>query len=93
VFARYPEVRTALTYNLFWKGSHYLLVRALLALLVPRRFFVLRAWLAWPYFHHLRWRGQSEGGGLWLAPWYLLHDLVELWAIGRGAARYRVPML
>lgn len=94
LFAKHPaKRRELLEKRVFWKGSHYLLVRALLALLVPRRFMVLRAWLAWPYFHHLRWRGQSEGGGLVYAPWYVLHDLVELWAIGRGAARYRVPML
>jgi GT2 family glycosyltransferase len=94
LFAKHPHKRRELLEKrVFWKGSHYLLVRALLALLVPRRFMVLRAWLAWPYFHHLRWRGRSEGGGLLFAPWYLLHDLVELWAIARGALRYRVPIL
>ena len=94
VFAKHPERRAGLLEKrIFWKGSHYLLVRALLALLLPRRLYVLRAWLAWPYFHHLRWRGRTEGGGLLLAPYYLVHDLVELWAIARGAARYRVPML
>ena len=94
LFAKHPQKRAELLEKgVFWKGSHYLLVRALLACLVPRRFMVLRAWLAWPYFHHLRWRGRSEGGGLLFAPWYVLHDLVELWAIARGAAKHRVPIL
>jgi GT2 family glycosyltransferase len=94
LFAKHPQKRAELLEKgVFWKGSHYLLVRALLATLVPRRWFVLRAWLAWPYFHHLRWRGRTEGGGVLFAPWYVVHDLVELWAIARGAVRHRVPML
>ena len=94
-FALHPELRRRqLTYNLFWKGTHYLLVRALLALLVPRRHRALRRWLAWPYVAHLlRERGRIEGGGPLLAPFFVAHDLVELWAVVRGALRYRTWVL
>ena len=94
-FADHPGLRREqLTYNLFWKGSHYLLVRALLALAIPRRRRALRRWLAWPYVAHLlRDRGRVEGGGPLLAPYFLLHDLVELWAVVRGALRYRTWVL
>lgn len=93
-FARHPELRRQqLTYRLFWKGSHYLLVRALTALLVPRRHRLLRAWLARPYLFHLLDRGRVEGGGPLMAPYFLLHDLVELAAVLRGAVRYRTPVL
>lgn len=94
VYARFPELRREVfTYGIFWKGTHYLLVRALLALLVPRRLLVLRAWLANPYLALLVRRGRTEGGGPLLAPWYLLHDLVELVAVVRGAVRERRLML
>lgn len=93
-FADHPALRRQqLTYNLFWKGSHYLLVRALLALLLPRRLNPLRRWLAYPYLRHLLERGQVEGGGPLLAPYFLVHDLVELVAVMRGALRYRTPVL
>jgi hypothetical protein len=65
----------------------------LVALAVPRRFILLRAWLARPYLLHLIERGRTDGGGPVLAPYYLLHDLVELGAALRGAARYRTLVL
>ena len=93
-YARHSPLRRAsLTYGVFWKGSHYLLVRALLGLLLQRRTPLLAAWLWRPYLLHLRDRGRVEGGGMPLAPYYLLHDLVELVAVLRGAVRYRVPIL
>lgn len=94
LFARYPELRErVLVHGLFWKGSHYLLARALVARLLPRRWVLLRAWLARPYMLHLIDRGRIEGGGLLLAPYYALHDVVELGAAIRGALRYRTPVL
>ena len=91
LFARHPELRrSALTKRVFWKGSHYLLVRALLTLLVPRRLWGLAAWLWLPYALHLVDRWREEGGGPALAPWLVLHDLAELAAIARGAVRHRV---
>ena len=81
--------REALTYGVFWKGSHYLLFRALLALALPRLPRALRLWLAAPYARHVLLRGSRDGGGPLAAPWYALHDLVELFAVLRGAARSR----
>ena len=94
LFARHPALRGAqLTYGVFWKGSHYLLVRALAALLVRRRSRLLALWLGAPYVRHLLKRGEVDGGGPGAAPFYVLHDLVELAAVARGAIRYRTPVL
>lgn len=93
IFARHRELRGQLTHGIFWKGSHYLLCRALVALALPRRAQPVRMWLARPYLLHLLDRGRHEGGGPALAPYYLLHDLVELAAALRGAVRYRTPVL
>ena len=91
---RHPELRReALTYGVFWKGSHYLLVRALLALALPRLPRLLRLWLAAPYARHLLLRGSRDGGGPLAAPWYAVYDVVELAAVARGAVRYRTPVL
>lgn len=91
---RHPQLRReALTYGVFWKGSHYLLVRALLALALPRLPRLLRLWLAAPYARHLLLRGSRDGGGPLAAPWYALYDLVELAAVARGAIRHRTLVL
>ena len=95
IYARYPRLRRdSLLYGVFWKGTHYLLARWLLSLLVGRRSRLLAAWLGWPYLSHLladRWR--EDGGTPLHAPWYLLHDVVEMAAVLRGAVRYRVFVL
>ena len=94
LFARYPDLRREeLTHGLFWKGSHYLLFRALVAAVLPRRVAALRLWLARPYFLHLIDRGRVDGGGPLLAPYFLVHDLVEMAAAARGAVRYRTMVL
>jgi GT2 family glycosyltransferase len=94
VYARHPRLRDAyFVRRFFWKGSHYLLARALAGALLPRRLLPIRAWLAVPYAVHLGERGRVEGGGPPLALYYLLHDLIELAAAARSALRYRVPML
>ncbi len=94
VFARHPQLRrTVLVKRIFWKATHYVLLRALVALFLPRRMRFLRRWLAFPYVRHLVNRGRSEGGGPLAAPYFVLHDLVELYAITRGAIRYRVLVL
>jgi hypothetical protein len=56
---------------------------------LPGRLRYLRWWLAYPYLAHLPTRGRLEGGGLLVAPYYLVHDLVELAAMLRGSLRYR----
>ena len=94
LFARHRALRGEhLTYGVFWKGTHYLLVRFLLALLVRRRARWLALWLGAPYVRGLLLRGRVEGGGTAAAPFYLVHDLVELVAVLRGAIRYRTPVV
>jgi GT2 family glycosyltransferase len=94
LFKRHPELRrAALTKRVFWKGSHYLLVRALFTFLLPRRLWGLAAWLWLPYALHLVDRWREEGGGPALAPWIALHDLVEVGAIARGAVKHRFFVL
>ncbi len=94
VYARHPEFRRAhFTHRIFWKHSHYVFVRALLAAALPRRLRFLAPWLVVPYLRHLLARGRVEGGGLLLAPFYVVHDLVEVVTVIRAAVRYRTPML
>lgn len=93
LFRRHPSLRSALTKGVFWKGSHYLLLRALLTLVLPRRLWGLAAWLWLPYALHLVDRWREEGGGPALAPWIALHDLVEMAAVARGAVRHRTLVL
>jgi glycosyltransferase involved in cell wall biosynthesis len=93
-YARHPGLRRAhFTHLVFWKHSHYLLVRALLAAALPRRLRFLAPWLVVPYLRDLIARGRVEGGGPLMAPYWILHDLVELVTVVRAAIRYRVPML
>ncbi len=94
-FRRHPQMRrTGLFHRVFWKPPHYLLVRFLVGLAIRRRHPRLGDWLAWPYLGWLITRHHEEGGsGPWLAPYWLVHDLVELGAVVRGAARYRVFVL
>lgn len=88
--ARHPELRAALFFRgPFWKQSHYLLARALAALLVPKRFALVRVWLAAPYLIQLAQRARAEGGSPLIAPWYFAHDLAEMYAVARGAVRNR----
>lgn len=94
VYARHPGLRRAwFKRRFFWKGSHYLLARALLACLLPSRMRAVRTWLATPYAIHLAERGRVEGGGILFAPYFLANDLLELTAAIRSSIRYRVPML
>jgi glycosyltransferase involved in cell wall biosynthesis len=99
VFARHPELRRRnLVRGIFWKDSHYLLVRTLAALVLPRR---LRAagvsYLAWRYGVQLWQRahhaGDGSGGGPAAIPFFVLHDAVEVATAARGAVRYRTVVL
>lgn len=91
LYARYPELRRTLTYGVFWKKSHYLLVRAALGLVVP--WAPLRFWCLAPLAPTYVQRARDEGGQVVAAPYFLVHDLVELAAVVRGAVRYRTPVV
>jgi glycosyltransferase involved in cell wall biosynthesis len=85
-FKRYPALRKHRYGGIFWSTVHWWLFRAVLALIVPRRQWFLRWWLAAPYVVHLT----NRRTGPLLAPFLIVHDLVETAACVRGAIRYRV---
>lgn len=93
-YARHPRLRKAqFIHWIFWKDIHYLFVRALIGFLLPARWSVLRNWLMYPYLKNVWARGRLEGGGPFLAPYFMLHDLIEVWAVARAGIRTRTPML
>jgi GT2 family glycosyltransferase len=93
-YARHPALRQAqFVHGIFWKHIHYLLARAIVGFLLPTRWSLLRNWLMYPYLKNVWARGRLEGGGLLLAPYFILHDLIEMWAVARAAIRTRTPML
>lgn len=93
-YARHPGLRRSMfIHGIFWKEIHYLFVRALIGFLLPTRWSALRNWLMYPYLKNVWARGRLEGGGLFLAPYFMLHDLIEVWAVARAGIRTRTPML
>ncbi|MGI8904120.1 MAG: glycosyltransferase family 2 protein [Solirubrobacteraceae bacterium] len=90
VFAAHPQLRTMLERRVFWNVWHYLLWRSLLALLAPAW---LRRMLLTLHLFELRKRARAAGAGAWGVPFLLLHDLVECWAVARGAVRHRTLVL
>jgi glycosyltransferase involved in cell wall biosynthesis len=94
LFARHAGMREILTYGVFWKKSHYILLRAGLGLLLPQRLRFLRYWFVWPVYDSYYARTRINGRRyLWAGPYFVLHDLVEMLAAVRGAIRYRTPVL
>jgi glycosyltransferase involved in cell wall biosynthesis len=95
IFARHRALRAEhLTYGVFWKGTHYLLARALLGLALRRRLPpALVLWLLAPYVRNLLERGHLEGGGPLAAPYYVVEDLVETASVVRGAIRCRTLVI
>lgn len=90
VFARYPDLRRAhLHHGVFWSKGHADLVRFLIAVPLARRAPLLALAVAWPYLVHL----VKRRTGPLLAPYLLLYDLVETYAIVRGALRHRVLVI
>jgi glycosyltransferase involved in cell wall biosynthesis len=90
VFADHPQTRSMLYRGLFWNVWHYLMWRSVVAVAAPpwlRRMLLARHLLA------LRRRARAAGAGGWAVPFLLVHDLVECWAVARGAVRYRTPVL
>jgi glycosyltransferase involved in cell wall biosynthesis len=86
VFKRHPELRRELVLGLFWQGNHWWLVRAAVALALPRRLWWLRWWLAAPYVMRL---GSPRPDFVALL---VANDLVEMAACIRGGLRYRTPV-
>lgn len=93
-YARHPGLRRSqFVHWIFWKEIHYLFVRAVVGFLLPTRWSVLRNRLMYPYLKNVWARGRLEGGGPFLAPYFMLHDLIEVWAVARAGVRTRTPML
>ncbi len=90
VLAEHPETRVMLQRRVFWNTWHYLLWRSALALLAPRW---LRRIILTRYMLQLQARGRSLGAGGWSIPFFLVHDLLETWAVVRGAVKYRTLVL
>lgn len=92
LFARHPGLRERLPLGLFWKHSHQNLGLALLGLLAARRA-PLGLALALPYAWGLRVRMTSERARAVHAPYYALHDLVEVATAVRGSVAARTLVL
>lgn len=92
VFARHPEIREHMHRGVFWKWTHYALLRWLVARLLPRRFVVVKQFLSRPYTLYLL-MDESRRAGPLLAPYVLALDMLELIAVVRGAIRYRTPVI
>lgn len=90
VFARHPGVRVILHRRLFWNVWHYLAWRSLAALLAPAW---LRRMVLTLHLVQLRRRARAAGAGPTAIPLLLLVDVVECWAVARGAVRHRTPVL
>jgi GT2 family glycosyltransferase len=84
VYKRHPALRETLEWRLFWSREHRMGFLALIALLLPRRLWWLRWWLAAPYVVRLT----ARRSGPLLAPFIILVDLVEVATLLRGSARY-----
>ncbi len=93
-YARHPELRRAhFATPRFWKLTHLWLARALLGLILPRRLWPLKLWLALPWARSLYARGKLAGGGPPLAPFYAACDVAEMYAAARSSLRYGQLML
>lgn len=88
-FKRYPSLRKHRYGWVFWSETHLWLFRAALAIALPKRWRLLRWWLAAPYVVRLT----DRRSGPLLAPYLIVHDLVETTAVVRGAIRYRTFIL
>ncbi|HEY5318432.1 MAG TPA: glycosyltransferase [Solirubrobacteraceae bacterium] len=90
VFAAHPQLRATLERQVFWNVWHYLVWRSLLALVAPHW---LRRMILTMHLLELRKRARLAGAGAWAVPFLLVHDLVECWAVARGAVRHRTLVL
>jgi glycosyltransferase involved in cell wall biosynthesis len=94
-YADHPEMRQTLHHGLFWNLSHYLLLRALIGvgLLRWRWAWPLALWLGKWYAAYEMVEARAHAGNVWLAPWWVVRDVVETAACVRGSLRYRVLVL
>jgi glycosyltransferase involved in cell wall biosynthesis len=92
VFARHPGLRRALTWRIFWKGTHARFFLALLGVALARRLPVA-ALLCLPYLRELRGRCLTDNYSVGWAPYLALYDATEVLAMARGALRNRVLIL
>jgi GT2 family glycosyltransferase len=90
IFGRHPAARTMLYRGIFWNVWHYLLLRSVLALLLPRR---LRRIVLARHLMALRRRAIAVGSSGWAVPYLIAYDVVELAGVARGALRYRTLVL
>jgi GT2 family glycosyltransferase len=88
-YARHEGLRRTRHLGIFWNRHHSEVVRAGVALLLPRRLWWLRWWLAAPYISYLV---QRRSGPL-LAPYLILFDAIEVASCVRGSVRYRVLVI
>ena len=90
VFALHPDLRRAQLYGgVFWSKRHADLLRFVVALALARRAPALALLVARPYLVHLL----KRRSGPLLAPYLALYDLVEAYAVLRGALRNRVLVI
>jgi glycosyltransferase involved in cell wall biosynthesis len=94
-YRRHEGLRRTLVYRVFWKKSHYHLARAAIGLALPNRPLLrpLKFWCLQPLVPSYLLRARDEGARPWQAPYFVVHDAVELVVVARGALRYRMPML
>jgi glycosyltransferase involved in cell wall biosynthesis len=94
VYKRHPDARERVfTKGIFWKPWHYTFLRALVALLLPRRLRHLRVFLIAPYIDSLLVRCEYEHGRPWHAPFFVVEDVVEITAAVRASVRYRMLVI
>lgn len=94
LFARHPQFgRAHLWRGLYWRPSHHVLLRTLLALALPRSMRPIKLGLLLRYLHFLARRARDEGGKPYLVPFDALLDAIELVSVVRGAVRHRTIVL
>lgn len=91
----HPQLREHLHHGVFWNLSHYLLARALLGFGLSRYRWAwpLSLWLARWFLAYEVAESRKHAGTPWLAPWWVVRDVVEIAACVRGSLRYRVVVL
>jgi GT2 family glycosyltransferase len=90
LFGRHRGARAMLSRGLFWNGWHYLVLRSLIALWLPRP---LRRFLLTRHALQLAARARYLNAGPWAVPYLLVYDVIEVASVVRGGIRYRTFVL